>query len=110
MRNKQKAYRINIYDKQNTAIVVCVTYDVGYSGKHRAGDFFQIFITSDYLNRPVIPTNRQASFCEELRALNTASEIITDENELYWIDQLMKDCYGNSSEIIIKPIDDENNS
>lgn len=45
MRKNPKGYVINIYDKLNSALVMCITFDLGYTSKHRAGEFYQLVIT-----------------------------------------------------------------
>ncbi|MGA2669135.1 MAG: hypothetical protein ABSF32_09500 [Ignavibacteria bacterium] len=106
MRTNIKIYYIKLIKKQSIVILICITYDLGYSTKYRFCDFYQYRVNIDFPPVFSIPPGKNLTFCEQLITFNEATEKVPGNNEIEWIEKLLKQCYGVDSKVLIKSIED----
>jgi hypothetical protein len=104
MKIEHKGYVAHVDFGQNRASVICVTYFLAPSKEHVGVEFIQVFHTSS--DKFGIPSDRVATFQEELRTLNVATGIAPDRNsETLYIQQKLNEAYGAAAKIHIKRIE-----
>lgn len=105
MRPNTTAYRIKVGTSVGDAYLVCVSYPLDSKPTYYGLDFYEISWPSA-LKASSIPSIRQATFPEELRALHTAS-CTRDENsgaEVEFIAKQMHSVYGNDARTSVSEI------
>ena len=106
MDSSKKAYRIRVSTSSGNAYLVCVSYPLDTQSTSYGLDFFEIVWPSALADES-IPSSRQATFKEELRAMHRAYQVCdaSSESEEDFIAQCMRDVYGNDTTIQMSAID-----
>lgn len=99
-------YRVAVTLNNDNAFLLVQFYSfAGAQGKqHPFADFH--LLTTTFSNQGLsIPSNRQATFQEELRILGQASEALADRNdEIGSITSKMQEAFGNAAQVHATPL------
>lgn len=103
----KKAYRVRAVTQSGNAFVICVSYPLGAAMTTYSIDFYEL-VWSENLPPETIPTSRQASFKEELRANHKASLVCdtNSESEVDFIARNIRDVYGDNALVTLSSIDE----
>jgi hypothetical protein len=100
IKNNIKAYKIFIKKEGSTATILCVTYGIDNIDRYFGAEFY-ILVNSFDNSSFSIPSNRTATFQEEVRAtgkgFGVAPEYSTGIED--WIQFKIKDAYGNDLDL-----------
>lgn len=108
MKIEPHGYVAHIEFTAGRAVVICITYYIAPSKEHVGVEFYQTIHTSS--ERFGIPSDRVATFQEELRTLNQAAGIAPDRAaETLYIQQKMYEAYGAGATVHVKPIEADGN-
>jgi hypothetical protein len=106
MDSTKKAYRIGVLSDngESKALLICVSYPLDESTSSYGIDFYELECSKSFPSEN-IPSSRQSTFKEELRARNRAS-VARDfvENEKDFIAKKMKNVYGQSCSVTVSDI------
>ncbi len=105
MKTNSKKYRIQVENSNGIAGLTCVINSNILSTKHFGAIFHEVITTFDNTSIS-IPTNRQATFQEELRYIQEAGaeEQETPNDIEKWIENKMKEAYGDNLIIHVEEI------
>jgi hypothetical protein len=106
IKNNIKAYRIRVTKEGSTATILCVTYGIDNIERYFGAEFY-VLVNSFDNSSFSIPSNRTATFQEELRATGkgygVAPEYSTGIED--WIQFRIKDAYGHDSDLTFDQVD-----
>lgn len=104
MKIEPKFYRVQVDAGVDRAALICVTYHLDSTAQFSGVEFYELVFTAH--TQFSIPSSRVASFQEELRALHHAAATFDGNrtNETGFIEQKLKEAYGQTATIHIEQI------
>lgn len=100
-----KVFKVVVYNSEDCATLVCIVYRIGSMERGLVASFRQE-VASFGNSQFSIPSERVATFQEELRVKTKVYEVVPEDirDIEKWIEGKMKDAYGNDTIVTIEEL------